>query len=344
MAEKIDNYRRAVAAAIMLVVVLISFLIIRPFLVSILTAAALAYIFNPIYKYFLKSPFPLLGGKKTSSAMLTCALIILIVMIPAALTTSILTYEIRNGYTFLQDFLSNPNWSLPNLPSLLPGNIISPEQVRVTIGELISQVLGWLQNVLKGIPNVMLNIFVTIFSTYYFLKHGRDIYSFFQDLFPLPKGRYAQILSRFDDLSRGMILGQIVVGLIQGVLAWMGFLVVGVPNPVLWGFLTALISIIPLLGAAIVWVPIFIYLAITSYYTGIYWQPIAMLLWGTFVVSTIDNILKPKIVGESAKIHPLVILFGILGGIQLFGIPGILLGPLVLTIFDVVIVTYRETL
>jgi predicted PurR-regulated permease PerM len=344
MTEKLDSYKRAVAAVAMLVVVFISFLIVRPFLVSILTAAALAYIFNPVYKYFLKSPFPLLGGKKTSSAMLTCALIILIVLIPAAFMTSILTYEIRNGYVFLQDFLSNPNWSLPNLPSLLPGNIISPEQVRVTIGELISQVLGWLQNVLKGIPNVMLNIFITIFSTYYFLKHGRDIYAFFKDLFPLPKERYAQILSRFDDLSRGMILGQIVVGGIQGVLAWMGFLVLGVPNPVLWGFLTALISMIPLLGAAIVWVPIFVYLAITSYYTGIYWPPIAMLLWGTFVVSTIDNILKPKIVGESAKIHPLVILFGILGGIQLFGIAGLLLGPLVLTIFDVVIVTYRETL
>lgn len=139
-------------------------------------------------------------------------------------------------------------------------------------------------------------------------------------------------------------MGQIVVGIVQGTLAWAGFLFLGVPNPVLWGFLTALISIIPLLGAVLIWFPIDIYLFIMGYMTGEYWRAIALLVYGIFVISTIDNILKPKIVGQRAKIHPLVILFGILGGIQLFGIPGILIGPLVLTLFDLVIEIYRETL
>ena len=139
-------------------------------------------------------------------------------------------------------------------------------------------------------------------------------------------------------------MGQIVVGMVQGVLAWLGFYLLGVPNPVLWGSLTAVISIIPLLGAVLVWVPIVIYLTLAATMTGEYWRAITLLFYGTFIISLIDNVLKPKIVGERAKIHPLVILFGILGGIQLFGIPGILIGPLVLTIFDVMIEIYKESL
>ncbi|MFA4844760.1 MAG: AI-2E family transporter, partial [Candidatus Margulisiibacteriota bacterium] len=170
------------------------------------------------------------------------------------------------------------------------------------------------------------------------------LYKFFGEIVPLAEGRYRQILNRFDDLSRGMIMGQIVVGIIQGILAWLGFFLLGVPNPVLWGFLTAIISIIPLLGAAIVWVPIVAYLAIVGTTTGEYWRAVTLLLYGTFVISLIDNFLKPKIVGDNAKIHPLIILFGILGGIQLFGIAGILIGPLILTIFDLVIEIYKESL
>jgi predicted PurR-regulated permease PerM len=142
-----------------------------------------------------------------------------------------------------------------------------------------------------------------------------------------------------------MIMGQIVVGIIQGILAGIGFLILGVPNPVLWGSLTALISIIPLLGAVLVWLPIDVYLFVNAFLSnGEYWRAIALLLYGSLVVSTIDNFLKPKIVGDRANIHPLVILFGILGGIQLFGIPGILIGPLVLTLFDLVMEIYRKSL
>jgi predicted PurR-regulated permease PerM len=108
--------------------------------------------------------------------------------------------------------------------------------------------------------------------------------------------------------------------------------------------LTAVISIIPLLGAVLVWLPIDIYLFIIGITTGVYWPAIVLLLYGSLIVSTIDNILKPKIVGQRANIHPLIVLFGILGGIQLFGIPGLLIGPLVLTVFDLVIEIYKESL
>jgi len=96
------------------------------------------------------------------------------------------------------------------------------------------------------------------------------------------------------------------------------------------------------LGAALVWVPIAAYLFVIGYMTGTYWKAFALLVFGTLVISTIDNILKPKIVGDRARVHPLIIMFGILGGIQLIGIPGILIGPMILTLFDVVMEMFRD--
>lgn len=337
--EKSGNYERTVALFLAVVITLLAFLIIRPFIVAILSAAALAYIFYPLYLYILDRL-----AHKTAAAIATCAVIVLLVLVPTIFVTTVLTYELRDGYLFLETFITSPGWHLPKLPAPFSGLMGDPAQVKALIGDVAGQLFSWLQGVLKGIPHIFLSIFITVFSTYYFLKHGKDIYNFFVGVFPLPKGRHGQILKRFDDLSRGMVLGQIVVGGVQGVLAWAAFWFLGVPNPVLWGFITFIISIIPLMGAALVWIPICIYLFVGGYITGEYWRAVTLLLYGTFVISLIDNILKPKIVGEHAKIHPLVILFGILGGIQLFGIPGILIGPLVLTLFDLMIEIYRETL
>lgn len=340
--ERHEAYRRTVALVVAVVVLVLAFLIVRPFLVAILSAAALAYIFYPLYLLILKTLPKKLRVKEIGS-ILTCLIIILLVLVPVSFVTVLLSYEVKHGYLFLQNFMQSQQ-PLNNLPPFLSQWSGYLPQFKEIMTDLASQLIDLIQGILKGIPSVILNIFITVFSMYYFLKHGKDIYNFFSGLVPLPEGRYKQLLLRFDDLSRGMILGQILVGIVQGILAWLGFLVVGVPNPVLLGVLTAIISVIPLLGAVIVWLPVVLYLAVVGMMTGVYWKAIALLLYGTFVVSTIDNILKPKIVGDRANIHPLVILLGILGGIPLFGIPGILIGPMILTIFDVVIEIYKETL
>jgi len=341
--ERQQVYQRTVATIITVVVVLLSFLIVRPFLVAVLSAAALAYIFYPSYLTILKY-LPKKARAKEIGAGLTCLIIILIVLVPAIVVVFMLSFEMKDGYAFLQRFLNSSSAPINFLPPLFKRWAADLPQFKEVMGDLMGQFISIFQFLLRGIPNIILNVFITVFSIYYFLKHGKDIYNFFLGVVPLPEGRYKQILTRFDDLSRGMVMGQILVGLIQGILAFLGFWLLQVPNPVLLGLLTAIISIIPLLGAVMVWFPIVIYLLIKGTMTGVYWPAIAMLIYGTFIISLIDNFLKPKIVGDRANIHPLVILFGILGGIQLFGIAGILIGPLVLTIFDLVIEIYRESL
>ncbi|MFA6431106.1 MAG: AI-2E family transporter [Candidatus Margulisiibacteriota bacterium] len=334
------NYQKLAAIFVTVVILIFSFLIIRPFLVAILSAAALSYIFYPLY-IRIHNVIPQTLPAKKIAAFLTCLIIILIVLFPTVILSFFLTKEIKEWYVFIQTSYNANGFPLNNLPfySNWAGFIPQIKEVGVNAaGQLISV----LQIVLKSIPNLVISILVTIFSTYYFLENAKGLYKIFSEVLPLPEGKYRQILKRFDDLSRGMIIGQISVGIIQGILAYAGFAFLSVPNPLLWGFLTALISSIPLLGAAMVWLPIDIYLFTIAVSTGNFFNPIALLIYGTCVISFIDNLIKPKIVGDQANIHPLIVLFGILGGIQLFGITGIIIGPLILALFDLVIEIFRE--
>jgi predicted PurR-regulated permease PerM len=340
---KAASYRKSISIFVAAAVLLLSFLIIRPFIVSLLSAAVLAYIFYPVYLFFMKIPV-FKKRSKEISAMLTCMIVISVVLLPVIVLSNLVITEIKGGYVYLQDYLSAPQISFGALTPLVNKALKYLPQFKSVIYDAANQLISVLQYYLINIPNLVVNIVIIIFSTYYFLKHGKDLHNYFSELIPLPHKRFNQILQRFDDLSRGMIVGQLLVGVIQGVLAWIAFLLLGVPNPLLFGFLTVFISIIPLLGAAIVWAPIVIYLGVIGSTTGEYWRAFVLLLYGSLVISTIDNVLKPKIVGSQAKIHPLIILIGVLGGIQLFGIPGILIGPIILAIFDLGIEIYKETL
>jgi len=340
--EQLVAYRRAVSIAIAIIILYLSFLIIRPFIVAIIGAAVLAYLFYPLYRKMAQK-IPSFLPAESISALLTVIIIILMVLIPLAVVYMSLDDEIRNGYHFLQQQINQPDFN-GIIPAFVKERLGLLYQYKVPLINFAGQSMGWLQGVIRAIPNVIFSIFVTIFCLYFFLKGGKNINKIVRSIFPLPEQRYEQIFAKFDDISRSMILGQILVGILQGFLAFIGFWAVGVPNPVLWGFMTAIISVIPMLGAAMVWFPIVIYLLIKGSFVGVYWPAIALLAWGFLVVSTIDNFLKPKIVGDRAGIHPLIIFFGILGGIPLMGLPGILIGPLVLALFEVVVDIFREVI
>ncbi|MFH1683522.1 MAG: AI-2E family transporter [Candidatus Margulisiibacteriota bacterium] len=338
--SRLETYRRTVVIIAVVIFLVLAFMIIRPFLIALIGAATLAYLFYPFYKFLLKYMPKFLPGE-TFAALITCLVIVLIVLIPMGSITGLLATEIREGYIYLQSVVSSPEFSF-NLPPEITKLIGDPSQYNQQIADFGVQVVRWMQNIVKGIPNVVLSIFITIISIYFFLKGGKDLYQFFKESFPLSENRYKEILSRLDDLSRGLLLGQIMVGFIHGFLAWGAYAFLGVPNPVLWAFITAIISIIPVLGAGLVWFPVAVYLYISGYAVGDSWKGIALFTYGLLIMSTIDNILKPKIIGDHSRVHPLIILFGILGGIQFLGLPGIIIGPLILGLFDVVLSIFRE--
>lgn len=339
--ERLSAYRRTIAIIAVIIALYLSFLIIKPFLVAIIGAGVLAYIFYPVNNFILKRT-PKFLPADSISALITVFLIIIIVLMPMVLISLSLADEAKNGYHFLQELTQKPGFSLDLPESFLQKFGAYEENIKQAYVNLGTQLINWAQDLIKNIPSAFLSILVTIFSVYFFLKGGKRLYDYCQRVLPLPEGRYREILSRFSEISYSMIYGQVVVGMIQGFLAWIAYFSLGVPNPVLWGFVTAIVSIIPMLGAALVWFPIVIYLLIKGYLIGVYWKAIVMLVYGMLVVSAIDNILKPKLIGDRARIHPLIILFGIIGGIQLIGLPGILIGPMVLALFDVIMEILRE--
>ncbi|MFH1541727.1 MAG: AI-2E family transporter [bacterium] len=340
--ERILAYRRTVTIILVVIFLVLAYLIIQPFIIAIIGAAVLAYLFYPLYTRLNKF-LPKFLPRETLAAVVVCFLVILIVMAPLGMITGLLKNEIRSGYNFLEQILTNPDQSL-ELPKSISDRFGDLTLYKDQLTEMGSQLIGWLQRVVKGIPYFLLSVFITIFSIYYFLKGGENINKFLQEYFPLPKNRYKEIFARFDQLARGVVLGQIVIGVIHGTLAWIAYTFLGVPNPVLWAFLTAIISIVPVLGAGLVWAPIACYLIIIGLDVGLAWKGFVLLGYGFLAMSGLDNMLKPKIIGQHAHIHPLVILFGILGGIQLIGLPGILIGPMVLALLDVILGIFREVI
>ena len=171
----------------------------------------------------------------------------------------------------------------------------------------------------------MLKFVVAIIALFYFVKDGRSFLSEIVKLSPLKDSEDVMIVRKLDRVTHSLIRGTLVIAVLQGLLVGLGFLVFGVPNPVLWGSLAAIGALIPTVGTGIVTAPAIVFLAFSGHLA----EAVGLFAWAMLVVGLVDNIIGPKLIGSAAKIHPLFVLLSVLGGISLFGIAGFLLGPLI---------------
>jgi predicted PurR-regulated permease PerM len=177
---------------------------------------------------------------------------------------------------------------------------------------------------LTNTASAMFKLFVAVFALFYFLKDGRRFVQAFIELSPLTDDEDTQIVQKLRAVSRSLIRGTLVIAVLQGSLTGLGFLLFGVPNPVLWGSVAAIGSLIPTVGTGIVAIPAVIYLLLGGHTVA----AVGFTAWGLIVVGFSDNMLRPYLIGNSVHIHPLFVLLSVLGGIALFGVAGFLLGPL----------------
>jgi len=208
---------------------------------------------------------------------------------------------------------------------------------------LTSKILEVGSQVLLSIPKLLLSVFVMFFALYYFLKNGKELVDRLNHYLHLQKKEYSFILLRLTQIIHGIIYGCFMIALIQGALGALGFFIFGIPSPIFWGLMMAILALIPILGTGFVWVPaslILILDGLSQNSNSLILKGVGLFLYGLLIVSTIDNILKPKLVGEKAKVHPLVILIGVFGGLILFGAIGIIIGPLILSMTQVLLETY----
>jgi predicted PurR-regulated permease PerM len=321
---------------------------VKPIITPILSGVLLAYLFFPFYKMLLNKVLRSQANwAKTVAALSTVLVIILVILGPAVtLALGLLSQYKRISKILLEtvpqtiDFFSQ---KMPTFVSDLNQTLGINLDVSKMFTGFTNQALNILQDVLKQVPSFILGSFITLFIVYYLLKNSKAAFAWLQHFLPLSEARYKIISKRFKDLGRGMITSQFAIAIVQGVLACVIFLVLGIKHFVLLGLLTTLLALIPFVGAVAVWFTAFLVLAFQIPQGGPIWKPVLLFFYGTFLISIVDNILRPKMMSHSAEMHPAIIMIGLIGGLVLFGVPGILIGPLVLGLMDIALEVYQET-
>jgi len=312
-----------------------------PFLGVIAWATVLVILFYPVHKRLARRL-----NRPSLAALISCVLVILIILVPIALITVAVFNELTNALQSLQagvNSLLDPNSRISGPILNFVGRFIDVSQLRSeeflvdrlkgVSGQIAGQTLGFL----GGLAGVIVQMFFVIFTMYYFFKDGENISRTVRDALPLEREQAEGIMVRTREVIDASVYGVISIAALQGTLGGLAFWVLGLRSALIWGVAMAFLSMVPMLGAFLVWVPAAIYLAASGHWV----KALLLALWGTFVIGMIDNFLRPKLVGSRTRLHELLIFFAVLGGLNVFGVLGVVLGPVVLAITLALIDVYR---
>ena len=304
-----------------------------PFIDVVAWAAVLVIVFYPVHKRI---------AKRLSSpgwgAIVSCLLVILTILLPLSLVTLAVVNEATKFANKMQE---GGGLSLldPDSPTIKPildrlGQYINVDQLRSRefLVERLRGVSGTIANrtigVVGGLAGAIVQVFFIIFTMYYFFRDGENIRHAIYSMLPTDRQQSHEIFERTRDVISASVYGVLVIAVIQGVMGGAAFWFLGIPSPLLWTAVMILLCFIPMLGAFVVWIPAAIYLLAT----GSIWQGIVLIIWGAGPIGMIDNFLRPKLVGDKTRLHELLIFFSVLGGLQVFGVLGIVLGPVVVVV------------
>ena len=308
---------------------------IRQFLMAIFLAGIFSALSFPLFIRLTKW----FRGRKNLASIATIILIIFVIVIPLAGLLGIVTAQaIKVGETvkpWVEQQLSQPDAITSALKSLPYFEKIEPYRNTILkkAGEMIGTVSAFLINrlssVTRGTVKFLFMLFVMLYTMFFFLIDGDKLIKKILYYLPLEDHDERRMLDRFTSVSRATLKGTAVIGILQGVLAGMAFAVVGIPSAVFWGAIMTVLSIIPGIGSALVWVPASIILAATGHLA----KAVGLALFCAIVIGSLDNLLRPILVGKDTQMHELMIFFGTLGGIIMFGVVGFIIGPIIAALF-----------
>jgi predicted PurR-regulated permease PerM len=315
---------------------------LQPFIEVVLWAVVLVIVFFPIHRRIQARV-----GSPGWSALLSCLLVIVVILVPLTLLTFAVVNELSDFAQMLQPKPDGTGGAAgaaaglldPNHPYLGPavrwlGQYVDisklgsqefvAERLKGVSGAIASRTLGFV----GGAVGFIVEVFFVIFTMYYLFRDGERLRAAAYDVMPLSDDKAHEILDRTGEVIGASVYGVLIIAVVQGVLGGLAFWVLGLPSPLLWGVVMIFLSMIPMLGAFIVWVPAAIYLGLT----GEWGKAIMLAVWGALVIGSVDNFLRPKLVGERTRLHELLVFFSVLGGLQVFGVIGIVLGPVIVAI------------
>jgi predicted PurR-regulated permease PerM len=313
----------------------LSFVIARPFLTPILTAALLSI---AIYPPFIRMVRHI--QNRTLAALLTTVLVLVALLVPPVLIANKLAQETRALYGYLKEQRSEGDGWREYLASIAERPLgwvatrtgISQEQLRQAVLDRLQSVsaalLDWAKSLAVNLTETILDTVIMLFTLFFLLRDGDKIRERLGSLLPLEPRRYNQLVETVSESVIANIYGVLAVALAQGVLAAIGYTIAGLPSVGIWSVATALFSMVPLVGSAAVWGSAVIYLLVTAQWG----MALFMLAWGVGVISLADNIVRPLVLSGRVKLNTLLVFFSLLGGMRAFGVVGLFLGPIIVSV------------
>ncbi|MBI5058091.1 MAG: AI-2E family transporter [Nitrospirae bacterium] len=315
--------------------------ILNPFMITIAWAMVLSITFYPLYKLVLKYI-----KRQWAASLITLIVILITIFGPFSYIIGALTDEITGVYRSIEEKGLETITNIQSYPRLQ--EILNKISSYKALGEfnfqesIVSTLKTAGEYFVRHVSDVFTNVFVLLFNfiimcltIYYFLKDGETLTEYLQKLLPFSEGQKNKLVERIKETVVAAVYGQLAVGIAQGGLGGIAFWVLGLPSPVFWGTVMAITSLVPLFGTALVWLPG----ALILISSGSLGKGIGLLLFGALIISSIDSVLKPLIIGGKTKLHTLLVFFSVLGGIKFLGFLGFILGPLIaalcLSLFEI---------
>ena len=332
MRDQVEQARWIAVLVVTAIALYLCWLMLSPFLGVLAWAIVLVIVFYPLHKKIASRI-----GRRSLSALVSCVLVVLVFVLPLTMLVVAviqeLTKVVPNLPTNLSELLSRQPAILGSLSQWLQArlgiDILGLQDFVIQqFRNLSERLLGASFSLVGNIVTSIVKAFFVIFTMYYLFRDADKIVDKLPDALPLSREQSKALIFRTQQVVSASVYGVVTIAALQGLLAGLAYWILGIPSPVLWAVLTAFVCMIPIAGSFLVWVPLAIYLIVTGHWT----RAVLLIVWGALVISTIDNLLRPKLVGNQTKLHELFIFFSVLGGISVFGLLGIVLGPVVLAI------------
>jgi predicted PurR-regulated permease PerM len=325
-------------SVLLVLVLLISALfldMIQQFLMPMFMAGIFSAILSPAHRWLTAK----IGGRDNLASILVIIGIVVLVLAPLSILIGVVVAQaisVSQSVTpWVQSFINEPTAitaymeKIPYYKEILPYRAVIIEKAGMVVGNISTFLINSLSSVTMLTVNAVFSSIIMLYVMFYFLTMGEVLLIKILYFLPLHDRDERRLLHRFTSVTKATLKGTLIIGMIQGFICGLAFAFAGIQGPVFWGTVMAVMSIIPAFGTAIVWVPALIILALKGEFLGV---GILAVLCGA-VAGNLDNILRPRLVGKDTEMHDLFVLFGTLGGISLFGILGIILGPIVAALF-----------
>lgn len=328
------SFKNIISLVLILALFILAGIVIKPVIIYILFGILLAYMFFPLYQWLFKKT-----KKENLSASIVCIGLLIIIFASVILIIKYLISQAINFYVLLQN-MDTTELLKQMIPALSKEGLSATllESLNKTISNFLAASIDKFSEMLLNIPQIIIKLTALIFAFYFTLRDGKQGMEYIRSLLPLKKETQDKFLKHFKDVTNSVLMGQVVIGIMQGIVAGIGYFMFGVPNAIPLTFLTILVGIIPVVGPGLVWIPIDIYL----FAKGNIGAGIGLLIYGTIIISWIDTIIRPLIVSRKTEINLAIVIIGMIGGLFAFGILGLIIGPLVLAYVLLVIELYRK--